>query len=44
MDANKEVEHNLDDFNRILIYPSNREEKMSDENKPILVLNFLSES
>lgn len=44
MDPNKDLEQNLDDFNRIVLDLTNIEEEMLDENKATILLNSLPES
>lgn len=41
MDSSKDLEQNLDEFNRINLDLSNIGEKISDENKAIILLNSL---
>ena len=44
MDSSKTLEENLDDFKVITIALANIEEKISDENQAIILLNSLPES
>lgn len=44
IDSSKDQEHNLDEFNRILLDLSNIGETMSNENKAIILMNSLLES
>ncbi|MDV3183834.1 MAG: hypothetical protein Q8847_02655 [Sweet potato little leaf phytoplasma] len=41
MDVSKDLEHNLDEYNRITLDLNNIGEKISDENKAIILLNSL---
>jgi len=44
MDPSKSLEENLDDFNVITITLANIDDKISNENQAIVLLNSLSES
>ena len=44
MDPSKSLEENLDDFNVITITLANIDEKISNENQAIIILNSLPES
>ncbi|KAA0043293.1 Retrovirus-related Pol polyprotein from transposon TNT 1-94 [Cucumis melo var. makuwa] len=41
MDQNKGLEENQDEFQKIVVDPSNIDEKMSDENQAVILLNSL---
>lgn len=41
MDSSKDLEHNLDEYNRVLLDLSNIGETMSNENRVIILLNSL---
>lgn len=44
MDPNKSLDANLDEFNKIALEIANIEEKMSEENKVVILLNSLPDS
>ena len=41
MDSSKNLEENLDEFKKITVSLANRDEKISDENQAIIILNSL---
>lgn len=44
MDVSKDLEHNLDEYNKITLDLNNIDEQISDENKAIILFNSLPES
>ena len=44
MDPSKNLEENLDDFKKITVSLANIDERISDENQAIIILNSLTDS